>query len=236
MQVEVLAVNRRLIDLEVAGVDDGADGRRDGERHAVRHAVRDPDELDGEWADGHGLARFDGLQSVACVDAVLFELRLDERQRHRRPVDRAVEVRQHVRHRADVILVAVGEDERLDLASSRLEVREVGDDQVDAELIGIRKHDARVNEDRGVLPGHRHHVHAELAEPAQRDDLERGRRHDREIRLIHSDPRERRHLSTVSAARAGDDTGCRTRQRRVGRQAAGNACISGGLNDFRRKL
>ena len=56
VQVEVLAVDRRLIDLEVAGVDDHADRRRDRQRHAVRHAVRDADELDRERADGDASA------------------------------------------------------------------------------------------------------------------------------------------------------------------------------------
>ena len=57
VQVEVLAVERRLVDLEVAGMDDDADRRRDGERHAVGHAVRDADELDRERPDGDRLPR-----------------------------------------------------------------------------------------------------------------------------------------------------------------------------------
>ena len=76
--------------------------------------------------------------------------------------------RHHMRHGADVILVAVGEDQRLDLAAARLDVRHVGDDQIDAELVGVGEHDTGVDEDRGVLPGHGHHVHAELAEASQR--------------------------------------------------------------------
>ena len=56
MQVEVLAVDRRLIDLEVAGVDDRAGRRGDGERHAVGHAVRDANELDRQRADGDRVA------------------------------------------------------------------------------------------------------------------------------------------------------------------------------------
>ena len=120
MQVEVLAVDRGLIDLEVAGVDDGADGRRDRQRHAVGHAVRHADELDRERAHGHALPRLDGLEPVAGIDAVLFELGLDERQRHRRAIDRAVEQLDHVRDGADVILVPVGEDQRLDVVATRL--------------------------------------------------------------------------------------------------------------------
>ena len=72
---------------------------------------------------GDASARLDRLQPIAGVDAVLFELGLDQRQRHRRAVDRAVEQRQHVRHGADVILVAVREDQRLDLVAPRLDDR-----------------------------------------------------------------------------------------------------------------
>ena len=53
----MLAVDRRLIDLEVAGVDDDAGRRVDGQRHAVGDAVRDADELDLERADGDALGR-----------------------------------------------------------------------------------------------------------------------------------------------------------------------------------
>jgi hypothetical protein len=51
MEVEQLPVDRRLVDLEVAGVDEHAERRVDGEPDAVRHAVRDAQELDLERAD-----------------------------------------------------------------------------------------------------------------------------------------------------------------------------------------
>ena len=53
----MLAVDRRLIDLEVAGVDDHAMRRLDRQRHAVGNAVRDAQELDRERADRDALAR-----------------------------------------------------------------------------------------------------------------------------------------------------------------------------------
>ena len=46
------------------------------------------------------------------LDAVFGQLRFDERQRQRRAVDRAVDVGQHVRDGADVILVSVRQHER----------------------------------------------------------------------------------------------------------------------------
>ena len=146
------AVDRRLVDLEVAGEEHHADRAGDGHGDAVRHAVRDADELERQRADRDGLARAHGREPGAGIDAVLFELRFDERQRHGGAVDRAVEERHHVRDGADVVLVAVREDERLDLVAPRLEIGEVRDDQVHAELVGVREHDAGVDEDGRVLP------------------------------------------------------------------------------------
>ena len=191
-------------------------GVRDRQRHAVGHAVRDADELDGERADGDGVARLDGLAagrraSMPCSSSfgstsasVMAVPYTGPSKRH------------HVRHGADVILVAVRQDQRLDLVAPRLDVGHVGNDQIDAELVGIRKHDAGVDEDRRVLPRHGHHVHAELAEASQCDDLERGRRHDGYGGLIHRIPAQATasFFSTESLALAGGDTGY---------QAAGSA-------------
>ena len=74
VQVEVLAVERRLIDLEVAGVDDDADRRVNRQRHAVGHAVRDADELDRERADGDPIARSDRHERRRVLEAVLPQL------------------------------------------------------------------------------------------------------------------------------------------------------------------
>ena len=65
VHVEVLAVDRGLVDLEIAGVDDHACGRMNGQRHAIRHAVGDADELDLEGADGDALRRPNRDQSRA---------------------------------------------------------------------------------------------------------------------------------------------------------------------------
>ncbi len=109
---------------------------------------------------------------AACL-VVLLELRLDERQRQRRSVDRAIEVRQHVRHRADVILVPVRQHERREPVL--LQLPQVRNDQIDAEQLGLREHDSGVDQDGRVAAGDDHHVHAELAKPAERDQLERRR-------------------------------------------------------------
>jgi len=107
----------------------------------------------------------------SALDPVLGQLRFDERERQRRAVHGAVDVRQHVRHRADVILVAVRQHERGG-ASFLLQVREIGNDPIHAEQLGIGKHDAGVDNDRCLAPGERQHVHPEFAESAEWNDFE----------------------------------------------------------------
>jgi len=171
VHVEVLAVDRRLVDLEIARVHDDAHGRVNGQRHTVGHAVGDADELHAERADGDALARTHRHERVRAGEIVLRELRLDERKRQRRPVDRAVDERRHVRHGADVILVTVRQHER-GSAPFLLQVRQVRNDPVHAQQLGVGEHDACVDEDRRLAPREREHVHAEFAESAERNDFE----------------------------------------------------------------
>src|SRR5262249_57619741 len=67
------------------------------------------------------------------------------------------------------ILVPVREDERLNPVP--LQLPQVRNDQVHAEQFRLGEHDAGVDEDRRLAAGDEHHVHAELAEPAERDQL-----------------------------------------------------------------
>ena len=171
MHVDALAVDRRLVDLEVAGVDDHAVRRLDGQRDAVRDAVRDAQELDGEGADRDALARADRHEPAPRLVVVVGELGFDERQRERRAVDRPLHDLEDVPHRADVVLVAVREHDRGDLVL--LQLAKVRDDEVHAEQLRLGEHHAGVDEDGGVAAGDDHHVHAELAQPAERHELER---------------------------------------------------------------
>ena len=148
--------------------------------------MRDADELDAERANRDALPRLDGLQPIAGIDAVLFELGLHEGECHRRAVHRSVKQLEDVWDGTDVIFVPVGQNQRLDVVAPRFDKAHVRDDQIHAELVGLGEHDTGIDEDRRVLPGHRHHVHTELAEAAQGDDFESRWRHDGHSGLIHS--------------------------------------------------
>ena len=166
----MLAVDRGLVDLEVAGVQDDAERCVDRQRNAVRHAVRHADELDLEWPDGDALAWPHRL-GRRVLQPVFLQLLFDHRQRQRRTDDRPGNVGHHVRHRADVVLMAVRQHERGG-APFLLQIGEVRDDPVNTQQFGVRKHDAGIDHDGCLTPGEGQHVHAEFAETAERNDFE----------------------------------------------------------------
>ena len=100
---------------------------------------------------------------------VLVELRLHERERERRRHHRFdVHLAQQVRQPADVILVAVRQDDGSDVPT--LEVADVGQQEVDAEMLVAREGEPGVHDDDlacGLVHGH---VLPDLAEAAERDD------------------------------------------------------------------
>ncbi len=123
-----------------------------------------------------GLARLDDDQPIAGVDAVLGEFRFHEREREFRSVDRPGDPIDDVRHRADVIFVAVREHERGDAPAVRVEHAEIRNHEIHAEERGLGEHDAGINEHRRLATDDEQHVHAEFAKPAERDDIHGRRR------------------------------------------------------------
>ena len=75
-----------------------------------------------------------------------------------------------VRDAADVVLVPVGQHDRLDLVEAVPDPGEVRQDHVDAGLVLLGEQDPAVDDEQpaGVLEDG--HVATDLAEPAQRDD------------------------------------------------------------------
>src|SRR5208283_3281278 len=73
---------------------------------------------------------------------------------------------------ADVVLMAVREHDGAHVLLVLNQVGDVGNHDVDAEQLGLRKHEPRVDHNNVVFPAQRQAIHAELAQPAQRNDLQ----------------------------------------------------------------
>ncbi len=73
-----------------------------------------------------------------------------------------------------MVLVPVGDENALELVLVLEHVGVVGQHEVDAGLVVVREHQARVDEQHVVAVLDRRHVLADAVEATQRDDLEGG--------------------------------------------------------------
>ena len=172
------AVDRRVVELPVAGVEDPAGGGLDRDADARRAPSAPCARTRGGTGRGRS-ASPSGSISRSSVErwrpcSSSFEPIMPS-------VSRVAQtsfdphLAQQVRQRADVILVGVREHDGQHLAA--LEVAEVGQHEVDAEVLVTREREARVDdedlagdlEDRHVLP--------DLAEAAERDHPQHRVRH-----------------------------------------------------------
>ena len=169
-------VQRQLVHLEVAGVQHEAGTGADRHGQRVGDGVVDGHELEVERSERDPVALAD-LVVDGLLEPVLAQLAAEQGQGQLRADERDVAaLAQEVRRRADVVLVAVGEDERLDLVEPVPDRSEVGEDQVDARVAVLREEDPAVDDEQAAVVLEDGHVAADLAQPAERDDPQTPRR------------------------------------------------------------
>ena len=91
------------------------------------------------------LAGLDLVQLGRVEQLVLFQAPLHQRQREGRAIHRNVHLRQQERDAADVVFVAVRENQPADVLAVLLEIGEVGRDDVDAQQFRVGEHHACVH-------------------------------------------------------------------------------------------
>ena len=133
-------------------VNDALDDRQ---ADAPGDAVGDRHGLDREGPEPQRLPVADGDEPRPLVQVELAELLLDEGQGQRRPVDGHVEAVEEVGEGADVVLVPVREHDAEQPVAALRQVREVRDDDVDAEVLLLGEHQPAVHGDDVVAgPDH----------------------------------------------------------------------------------
>ena len=174
-QVGQSAVQRRLVHLEVAGVQDGVPSGADRDGEGIRDRVVHREELEGPVAELDVVLLLHQSQ-VGVLEASLLELGLEQRKREPRAEDGDVgALAQQVGQCADVVLVAVGEHHRIDLVQTIGVVGPVGQGDVDARGVRLAQQHAAVDDDdpprlplRRVLE--EGHVATDFLDAAECDD------------------------------------------------------------------
>jgi len=153
-------------------MDDYADWRLNRQRHAVHQRVRHADGLDCERPDGELFARLNLDQLGLIQKLVLVELAFNVGESELGCIDGNFELGENPGQATDVVFVPVGQDDGPDAGLVFDQVGNVGDNNIDAEELGFREHQARVDHDNFVLPAKGQAVHAELAQTAKRNDFQ----------------------------------------------------------------
>ena len=130
------------------------------------------DELHREFARLHRLSRLAGDELGLVQQTVFLQLQLDEAGAHAGGVNGGVDRPQDIGQSADVVLVAMGDEDAPNLVLVLDEVADVGDDHVDAVHIVIGEAHAAVHHHDVVAVLKDGHVLADLVETAQRDDFQ----------------------------------------------------------------
>jgi len=114
-----------------------------------------------------------GLEPEAREQAMLFQLAGDHAKRQRGAIDwREAEIGQQVWDRANVVLVPVGQQDRLDLILLLAQVGDVGQHKIDAQHLGFREHHAAIEQQDLVAVFEHPHVAPNLAGSAERNDAQ----------------------------------------------------------------
>ena len=175
------AVDRGLVELVVAGDQHGAELGAERDRARVGDRVGHVHQLERERARARASRPASTSLQLDVAQLVLVELRARHRDRQRarrRPATSPLEpeLAHHPRQRAEVVLVAVRDDDRLDVARALAQVGEVGQHEVDPDHLGRREAQPDVDDDDAAVVLDDRHVLADLAEPAERQDAQRRHR------------------------------------------------------------
>ena len=133
--------------------------------------MRRANEFDGERSKSHDVARLDAMQHHVAQDSMLIQLAFRQSQREARRVNGNVDPFQHVRQRANVILVPMRENNRGDLLPILFEDFEIRNANIDAIDALFGKAHARIEHQHLVPKPQQSTVHPELADTAEGNDF-----------------------------------------------------------------
>ena len=157
-----------FVQLPVAGMEDASVRRVDQQSVAFGDGVRQRHVATGERPQFERfVAFFHHVQFDVPQEIRLFQLAADQFGGERRGIDRHAQFGGEIRHRADVILVPVGQNDRFELVEPGFDEIEIGKDQIDAGILSAGKGHAQIDHQPPAPAAVEVDVHSDFAGPAQ---------------------------------------------------------------------
>ncbi len=156
--------------LPVAGVEHLAVGRVDQQRIGLGDRMGERHVADAERAELERSAELDDVELDLAGDPFLLQLVGDQAGGEGRGVERHAEIGGHIGNRADMILMAVGEDDAEQVLAALLDELEVGQDQFDARIARIGEGHAKIDHQPFAVAAIEIDVHADLAGAAEGEE------------------------------------------------------------------
>ena len=172
VQIEEMIIRGRGIDFEIARMDNYAERRVNRERNTIHQAVGYADGMNRERPGLEALAGPHLAEVSVLEQSMLVELVLHVSQSELGAPDGHVKFRQNPGQSANVIFVAMGENDAAHPLPILGEIRNVWNNDVHAQQFSFGEHQPCVDHNNIVAPTDGHAVHTELAEAPQRDDLQ----------------------------------------------------------------
>jgi len=103
---------------------------------------------------------------------MLIELIFNISQRELSPPDGHIQFTENPGQRSDMILVPMRQDDAANKVAIFQQIRNIGDNNIDAQQLGLGKHEPAIDNNDVIAVADGHAVHAELAHPAERNYMQ----------------------------------------------------------------
>ena len=156
-----------IVQFPIAGVENPAIGRVDDQRIAFRNRVRQWHIGAIERAEVHRAAILDNAQFDAVAQPMFGELMPHQTGGKRRRIERHAQIGGEIGHRADVILMPMGQDDAEQIVLLPLDKFQIGQDQFNAGIIWVGKGHAQIDHDPFAIAAVEIDVHANFRRAAK---------------------------------------------------------------------
>ena len=169
-EIRHLAVNRRVVELEVTRMDNHAHRRLDGKPHCIGNGMVHTDKAHAETTHIDNVPLHYRMQ-IARIHTIFLETAFQNAQRQTRTINRHIELFEDIGQGTDMVFVPMGQDNRLNHIAILQKIADIRNNEVHAQHIFFGEHEPRINHENFIANTDDRHVLADFPQSAQGNNL-----------------------------------------------------------------